>query len=195
MKAGLAGGLLLLLAAGALGLWYANGHQEGGLHPYHVPAVARPFPYDPATGLEPFAARSVPTEARCPVCGMYPARYPRWAAQLIFKDGGVLFFDSPLELFRFLQDMGHYHATQGPEEVARAYVSDAEEGRWVSIVEAYFVSGSDLQGPMRTPDLPAFADEAAAAAFVAARGGRLIRLEQVTPDLLQSLGYPGHGHP
>ncbi|MCA1804299.1 MAG: nitrous oxide reductase accessory protein NosL, partial [Xanthomonadaceae bacterium] len=127
------------------------------------------------------------------VCGMYPARYPRWAAQLIFKDGKAVFFDSPLELFRFLLDMGHYHDAHGPDDVARAYVSDAGDGRWVSIVEAHFVEGSGLLGPMRNPDLPAFAELEAAETFVAERGGRLIRMEQVTLDLLHAL--EGAGHP
>ena len=49
--------------------------------------VAPPTPYDPALGLALTAARAVPVGARCPVCGMYPARSPDWAAQVIFANG------------------------------------------------------------------------------------------------------------
>ena len=48
--------------------------------------VAPPTPYDPASGLPPEAPRPVPPDARCPVCGMFPARNPRWAAQIIYID-------------------------------------------------------------------------------------------------------------
>lgn len=193
MKARTAAGsvfLLLLVVAGTLGLWYFAGHGDDVGHAPPEHSI-----HDPVVGLDPIAARPVPAEARCPVCGMYPSRYPRWAAQLIFKDGKALFFDSPLELFRFLLDMGHYHDAHGPDDVARAYVSDAGDGRWVSIVEAHFVEGSGLLGPMHNPDLPAFAELEAAEAFVAERGGRPIRMEQITPDLLHALEVAGDPPP
>lgn len=186
---------LLLVAAGALGLRYFAGHSDDPIPLAPPSPLAEPLPHDPASGLDPFAARVVPAEARCPVCGMYPARYPRWAAQLIFRDGAALFFDSPLELFRFLFDMGHYHSAHGPDEVARAYVTDAGDGQWIPAAEAYFVQGSGLSGPMRGPDLPAFANAEAAEAFVVEQGGSLIRLEQITRDLLQSPGESDRHHP
>lgn len=193
MKARTAAGsvfLLSLVVAGILGLWRFAGHGGDAGHAPPEHSI-----HDPVVGLDPIAARPVPAEARCPVCGMYPARYPRWAAQLIFKDGKALFFDSPLELFRFLLDMGHYHDAHGPDDVARAYVSDAGDGRWISIVEAHFVEGSELLGPMHSADLPAFAELEAAEAFVAERGGRLVRVEQVTLDLLHALEGTGDPHP
>jgi nitrous oxide reductase accessory protein NosL len=48
---------------------------------------------------------------------------------------------------------------------------------------------------MRGPDLPAFANAGAAEAFVAEQGGSLIRLEQITRDLLQSSGESDVQHP
>jgi nitrous oxide reductase accessory protein NosL len=185
---------LLSLAASAVpGMAYSvdHPHDHRG-HPAGETNPAQALPHDPASDLDRLAARPVPAAARCPVCGMYPARYPRWAAQLIFNDGETLFFDSPVELFRFLLDMGRYHDAHGPDDVARAYVSDAGDGQWVPVVEAYFVQGSRLLGPMRNQDLPAFAQQQAAETFMAAQGGSLIRLEQITPDLLRSMEHGGH---
>lgn len=186
-------GLLALVVVGLVILSLQAGHDHLDHAAHGVPARAIvPIPHDPASGLERYAARPVPEEARCPVCGMYPARTPRWAAQLIFNDGGALFFDSPLELFRFLLRMDLYHAGHDAQDVARAYVSDAGDGRWVSIAEAYFVQGSRQLGPMRNQDLPAFAEHGDAEAFMAEQGGTLIRLEQITLDLLQSVEHAGH---
>jgi nitrous oxide reductase accessory protein NosL len=191
--------LALLGAAAAMAVLYMPGRQDAGHDHAPNPGVQRtiavPSPHDPATGLSIHEARPVPGEARCPVCGMYPERYPRWAAQLIFADGAALFFDSPRELFLFLLDMDQYHDAHGPDEVERAYVSDAVDGQWVSIADAYFVQGSRVSGPMRGPDLPAFANAGAAEAFVAEQGGSLIRLEQITRDLLQSSGESDVQHP
>jgi copper chaperone NosL len=30
---------------------------------------------------------------KCPVCGMFVAKYPDFLAQIVFKDGSALFFD------------------------------------------------------------------------------------------------------
>ncbi|MGQ9653410.1 MAG: nitrous oxide reductase accessory protein NosL, partial [Thermodesulfobacteriota bacterium] len=30
---------------------------------------------------------------KCPVCGMFVAKYPDWTAQVLFKDGRSVFFD------------------------------------------------------------------------------------------------------
>ncbi len=60
---------------------------EPAAAPQEVCIVAPPQPYDPASGLALHAPRPVPVDARCPVCGMYPARNPDWAAQLVFANG------------------------------------------------------------------------------------------------------------
>ena len=36
---------------------------------------------------------------KCPVCGMFVAKYPDWAAQIIFKDGSYAVFDGPKDMF------------------------------------------------------------------------------------------------
>jgi hypothetical protein len=30
---------------------------------------------------------------KCPVCGMFVAKYPDWVAALVFSDGSTVFFD------------------------------------------------------------------------------------------------------
>ncbi|HYG70620.1 MAG TPA: nitrous oxide reductase accessory protein NosL, partial [Anaeromyxobacteraceae bacterium] len=55
---------------------------------------ARAAPADPAPG---------PRE-RCPVCGMFVAKYPEWLASLRLRDGTVAWFDGPKDLARYLRD-------------------------------------------------------------------------------------------
>ncbi|THF67137.1 hypothetical protein E6C76_01760 [Pseudothauera nasutitermitis] len=151
-------------------------------------------PYDPASGLPVAAARAVPADARCPICGMYPARYPGWAAQLIFTDGAAHFFDSPVDLLLFLADPGRYDVQRADAGILALYVSDHQEGGWIDARTAHFVSGSSATGPMRGPDLPAFRDAGAATTFAARHGGEVLVFEAITPERLATLRAATHPH-
>ncbi|RQO78823.1 nitrous oxide reductase accessory protein NosL [Acidovorax sp. FJL06] len=149
--------------------------------------VVPPTPYDPASGLPLAAAREVPADARCPVCGMYPARARTWAAQVIFAQGDAYFFDSPLSLMLYLGNVAHYTRGRTPEAIVARYVSDADTGAWVDAQQAVYVAGSSALGPMRAGNLPAFAGAAAAQRFVQAQGGAVLAFSAINAPLLRGL--------
>lgn len=156
--------------------------------------VAPALPYDARSGLAVFDPRPVPEQARCPVCGMYPARAPSWAAQVIFHDGAVHFFDSPVNLHVFLADVSRYNRAYERADVAVSFVTDVESGQWIDAGQAFYVFGSDALGPMRDGNLPAFASQEAAQRFADARGGRPLNAADLTPELLQGFVRSGHHH-
>jgi len=163
--------------------------------PSEVCLVAPPTPFDSASGVALHAPRAVPADARCPVCGMFPARAPDWAAQVIFDNGDTQFFDSPLSLFLYMQDVGYYTRGRTAQEIAASYVTDADSGHWIPANRAIYVHGSSATGPMRGGNLPAFADVGAAQRFARARGGVLLHAADIDPGLLQSLsGKSVHRH-
>jgi hypothetical protein len=41
---------------------------------------------------------------KCPVCDMFPAKHPDFAAQIIFKDGSYAVFDGVKDLFKYYFD-------------------------------------------------------------------------------------------
>jgi nitrous oxide reductase accessory protein NosL len=185
---------LLLGAAGvAAWQWQARAAQSAGPSANlpgvgdDVCIVAPPTPYDPASGQPLAAARKVPQDARCPVCGMYPARARAWAAQVIFADGDAYFFDSPLSLMQYLGRVAHYTRGRTLEAIVARYVTDTGTGAWVDAQQAVYVAGSSALGPMRAGNLPAFADAAAAQGFAQQRGGRVLGFAAVDTALLQSL--------
>jgi len=195
--AALAGGAGWLARRGA---WAGLGHatERQGVHeapPADVCIVAPPEPYDPRSGRPPRAARPVPAQARCPVCGMFPARNLRWAAQVIHGDGAAHFLDSPLSLHLFLQDLPRYSPGRRRADLQAQWVTDFERGVWTDAASAFHVHGSDALGPMRAGNLPAFASPAAARRFADARGGRVLAAADITAGLLQQLGVAGrHAH-
>ena len=161
------------------------------------------FAYTAADASNRLAPRAVPEAARCPVCGMYPARYLKWGSQIIYADGATHFFDSPADLMLFLREPARYakdHTAAIPrEEIAALYVTDYGGGQWVPAREAFFVLGSSIKGPMRSPDLPAFARREAAEALVAEHGGAVLDFASVeaeeTLSTLRGMVHGGHDHP
>jgi len=154
--------------------------------------VAPATPYDSGSGLDMLDPRPIPAEARCPVCGMYPSRFPRWAAQLIFKDGDAHFFDSPVDLFAFQQRIDRHDKSHTLDDVAVSYASDFESGQLIEAQQAFFVHGSSALGPMRDADLPAFASRKAAEAFSRQHGGKVLAFAEITPELIRSLNRNLH---
>ena len=190
--------LALLLGWGGwqAGLWQSlgNGETEVALEP-DVCIVAPPTPYDRASGLPLHAARPVPADVRCPVCGMFPARSPDWAAQVIFANGDAQFFDSPLSLFMYLSDVARYSPGRSADEIVARYVTDVSSKTWTDAGNAFYVHGSSAKGPMRAGNLPAFASKKAALQFAAQRGGTVLAYADVDAGLVTQLGGQGtHAH-
>lgn len=187
------------LAAGSTLLWTYTGEGSKAFEPpaedvcVVSPArVTAPHAFDPASGLGIHDARPLPADARCPVCGMYPARFPRWAAQIIFTDGAAHFFDSPVDLFMFLDDPSRFGSARAAADAAAIYVADFRGGAWLPARQAVFVRDSRARGPMRGPDLPAFADAAAARAFIAEQGGQALSFGEINARFVNGLRDANH---
>lgn len=205
---GAAAALTGSLALALHGRTGAPGSAAAALPPFDDLCIVAPLhPFDAASGLAPHAARAVPADARCPVCGMYPQRYPDWAAQVIYQDGSAHFFDSPLSLFVYLADVPRYCAGYSQADIAARYVTandlpahpatdnDGTAGRsWMAADDAWFVHGSAALGPMRNGNLPAFASRAQAEAFARQRGGTVLPFTQVDDALVRTLHTGRHSH-
>lgn len=183
----------LLAAASAWGWRSHRAAQAAAAVEDEYCVVAPPTAFDPAWGVGLLAPRPVPKDARCPVCGMFPARSREWAAQLVFGNGDTQFFDSPLTLWAYVQDVGRYAPGRKASEIAALWVNDTTTGRWIDARRAHYVHGSNALGPMRAGNLPAFAGLADAQAFAQARGGTVLAAERIDAALVARLLRP-HRH-
>lgn len=124
---------------------------------------------------------------KCPVCGMFVARYPEWVATVRWADGGQSVFDGPKDLLKFLLDVKHYAPGRRREDVRAIFVSDYYEVEPVKAEAAFFVLGSDVYGPMGRELIP-FASARAAEEFRRDHHGtRVLRWAEVTPAVLKEL--------
>jgi len=140
----------------------------------------------PASAEGPAVAKPSPKD-KCPVCGMFVAKYPDWLATLVFKDGTFRYFDGPKDLFKFLLDLKQYAPGRGQSDIDRFFVNDYYAVRQIDGREAFYVLGSDVYGPMGKELIP-FAVETDARGFLKDHGGRsILRYHEVTPAVLKQL--------
>jgi copper chaperone NosL len=125
-------------------------------------------------------------DVSCGKCGMYPAKYPQWQSQIIFKDGAMTPFDGCKCMFNFMSSMDKYDKTHSKDDVAVVWVKDYSNSKWIDGTKAHFVVGSKVMGPMGKELIP-FADQAAAMKFHQEQGGNMMMYGEITPEVLKSL--------
>ena len=119
-------------------------------------------------GVEP----QPPTSAdRCAVCGMYVEKYTNWIATIVLEDGSQVFFDGPKDMFKYFLNLGKYKKRS--EDIKKLYVTDYYAIQFIDAQEAFFVSGSDVMGPMG-PELVPLASESDAGTFLQDHAGKAI---------------------
>lgn len=147
-----------------------------------------------ATATEPAPAVDAPPppgeKDRCPVCGMFVAPYPAWVAVVSFKDGERLYFDGAKDMFKFRFDVGQWRPGKSAADISALHVTEYYGLKLVPAEAAWFVLGADVLGPMGRELIPLASPEDAAAFRKDHRGERILRLDEVTPGLIQSLDAP-----
>ena len=131
----------------------------------------------------------------CGKCGMYPARYPQWQSQIIFKDGTMTPFDGCKCMFNFINGMEKFDKEHTRNDVAVTWVKDFNSGKWINAEDAQYVVGSQKMGPMGKELIP-FSDHMEAMQFQKEQGGTMMKYAEITPEVLKSLmgGMKKHGH-
>lgn len=120
----------------------------------------------------------------CPVCGMLVSKYPHWVATIVYKDGHAHHFDGAKDLFKFWFDPPKYAAGHSRNQMMRIAVTDYYNLQAVDAKTAFYVIGSDVLGPMGYELVP-LATQADADDFMKEhKGKRILRFDQVTPDLI-----------
>ena len=131
-----------------------------------------------------------PTENdNCPVCGMYPNRYPYGKCQIKSKDGQTIHFCSTQCLFAFLGKQEVYvDKTIDPLLI---WVVDRNSGMWISGRTAFYVIGSKkVFGPMGYEALP-FTSVKEAEEFSSTNGGDTSIFSEVTiQNVVPNWKYP-----
>ncbi len=91
---------------------------------------------------------------KCPVCGMFVAKYPDWVASMADKNGKVFFFDGVKDLYKFYFTPKEYGYKEDPGKWKDIFVTDYYDIRPIAGRTAFYVIGSDVYGPMGKELIP-----------------------------------------
>jgi nitrous oxide reductase accessory protein NosL len=177
---------MLLFCFLILGVWIAAALAE--------PAVVDrdDVPTRPVAAGMPLTAdgkMQIGDQDRCPLCGMFPRKYPKTAAAMALADGRTFYFCGNGCMLRAWRDPAT-HLNAAPERIQRMVVRDFFSGDPLDAHKTWWVAGSDVVGPMG-PALVALATEADLTQFKARHGGPIVfQLAQMDDALWQKLFPP-----
>jgi copper chaperone NosL len=124
---------------------------------------------------------------KCPVCGMFVAKYPDFVAQVLFKDGSYAVFDGTKDMFKYYLNFGKHNPSKNAADIDSIYVTDYYSLVLTEGLKAYYVVGSNVFGPMGKELIP-FEKEADAKEFMRDHAGKsLLKFKEVTPGIVKEL--------
>ncbi|MBN1839327.1 MAG: nitrous oxide reductase accessory protein NosL [Campylobacterales bacterium] len=125
---------------------------------------------------------------KCPVCGMFVYKYPKWAARMSYEENGKKMshaFDGVKDLLKFYHNpskWGNY--TKLNDEAYTILVSDYYTQEAIDGKKAFYVIGSDTYGPMGKEFIP-FATLKSAQSFLKDhKGSEILSFDKISEALV-----------
>lgn len=140
----------------------------------------------------PVTPQELSPDTACALDGMLLLDYPGPKAQIHYADGAVEFFCDTVEMFSLVL------RPERKRKIRAVYTQDMgkEDWRhprssWIDARTAYYVQGSRLKGSMG-PTFAAFARREDAEAFAGKYGGKVLRFDELTPEMADLRGGAEH---
>jgi len=134
----------------------------------------------------------VTTDEKCPVCGMFTYKYPKWAAQIFYKHDNHehhYSFDGVKDMMKFYFNpmaWGDYKNSV-KKNISKILVTDYYSQKAIDATKAYYVIGSDIYGPMGNELIP-FENKDDAKTFKSDhRGTNIIEFKDIIEDEVYKL--------
>ncbi|WP_415395918.1 nitrous oxide reductase accessory protein NosL [Sulfurimonas sp. CS5] len=120
----------------------------------------------------------VTKDEKCPICGMFVYKYPKWAAQIFYKDMHYS-FDGVKDLMKY------YFEHKGG--ISKILVTDYYSQKAIEARESYFVIGSDVYGPMGDELIPFEKLSDAKTFSLDHKGVKVLKFESIKADEVNKL--------
>ena len=124
---------------------------------------------------------------KCPVCGMFVAKYPDFLAEIVFKDGSVAFFDGTKDMFKYYFNLKDYQRSKNQTDIDSIYVTDYYYLTLIDGYKAYYVIGSDIYGPMGRELIPFEKADDAKEFLKDHKGTAIFEFKQIKYDIVKGL--------
>jgi nitrous oxide reductase accessory protein NosL len=129
-------------------------------------------------------AISVPPKSKCPVCGMFVTKYPKWVSTLQINEK-IHYFDGVKDMMKFyVFDVDFPYDRSKIKEIK---VTDFYTLKAMNAQEAFYVLGSDIYGPMGNEFIPFKSEEGAKNFMKDHHAEEIIRFQEITPKRIMAL--------
>jgi nitrous oxide reductase accessory protein NosL len=122
----------------------------------------------------------VTKDEKCPVCGMFTYKYPKWVAQLFYGKKHYS-FDGVKDMMKFYlnpMEWGEFKDAK-KENISKILVTDYYSQKAIDGKKAFYVIGSDILGPMGDELIP-FKEMSDAKNFMDDHTGKkIIRFDEI----------------
>ncbi len=125
----------------------------------------------------------VPHNAKCPVCGMFVYKYPKWAAHMVV-DGKDFYFDGVKDMLKFYFFDEDFKYDR--DKISKVEVRDFYTLESIDATKAFYVIDSKVYGPMGKELIP-FKTQKEAKNFIADHEGRIVKFSETTPQMVIEL--------
>jgi len=140
-----------------------------GLNPGQLEAVAL---FVTSSKQQTTQSIHVPKDAKCPICGMFVAKYPKWVAFMKDSQGGTYYFDG-------VKDMMKYYFNHKNENFPTMLVQDFYTLKPIEAKKAFYVIGANIYGPMGRELIPFKTLEDAQTFKTEHYGKKIIRFNEI----------------
>ena len=123
-------------------------------------------------------------DAKCPVCGMFVSKYPKWVATMDIGEKKY-YFDGVKDMMKYYIFDGDfiYDRTQ----ISKILVSDYYTLEAISAKEAFYVLDSDVYGPMGHELIPFKTQQSANAFKEEHQGKAVVKFDDITDSMVMAL--------
>lgn len=120
----------------------------------------------------------VTEDEKCPICGMFVYKYPKWAAQIFYADKHYS-FDGVKDLMKY------YFLNK--DGISKILVTDYYSQKAIEARESFFVVGSDVYGPMGDELIPFAKLEDAKTFSLDHKGKKILRFDEIDEIIIKKL--------
>jgi nitrous oxide reductase accessory protein NosL len=122
---------------------------------------------------------------KCPVCGMFVAKYTDWIAQIVFRDGTYAAFDGPKDMFKYYFHIDKYAPSKKQSDIAAIFVTEYYSTELVDAKSLLFITGSDVYGPMGSELIPVGSMDTAKEFMKDHRGKKILKFGEIDEEDLK----------
>ena len=140
--------------------------------------------YDPVFAADKNKMIKVNEDTKCPVCGMFVAKYPKWVAQIEVAQKHSHYFDGVKDMMKFYFNPSKFKHNHKVKDISKILVTNYYTLNAIDAKSAYYVIGSNIYGPMGEELIP-FKTKKEADNFSKSHfGKKILKFEDIKEEFL-----------